>query len=217
MTDSSSPIKVYLVDDHQIILDGLTALLKEIPDIEVIGEANSGTELLHRLAWQSPDIIIIDVDMPQMDGKEATLQVKKKHPDVQLIALSMHHDHGIIQAMTRAGASGYLLKNTSQEEMITAIRKVYQGGTYFSSELAQSLLQQHSTPSPTPISPAILTKREREILQLIAEGCSNTEIGAQLHISHRTVDTHRTNLMRKLEVKNIAGLIRFAFRHGLVK
>ncbi|MEM6261273.1 MAG: response regulator transcription factor [Bacteroidota bacterium] len=211
-----TPIRVMLVDDHQIVIDGLKAVLNTVAHIEVVGEANSGKELFEVIELLKPELVIMDVDMPEMDGKTATTKLKQTYPYMEVIALTMHHDRGVIQAMTRAGAKGYLLKNTSRKELIEAIDRVAEGKQYFGAEVTQSLLQATPAELPSEAEPFQLTTREHEILVLIAEGFSNTEIGDRLHISHRTVDTHRTNLMKKIGAKNIAGLIRYAFQKGLV-
>lgn len=211
------PISLMIVDDHQLIIDGLQTLLKEASDIVVMAVANDGPTLLRHMAFEAPDVLILDVDMPLMSGRELAEKVRADFPRVQMLALTMHNDRGVIQGMTQAGAKGYLLKNTSQEKLFQAIRRVAQGKTYYSHEVTDTLLSPMVEPSGQAPKLALLTEREREILVLIAEGLSNTKVGERLFISPRTVDTHRTNLMKKLEVHNIAGLIRYAYRHGLVE
>ena len=213
----SPPIRVMLVDDHQIVIDGLKSLLAQVPDIRVIGEANSGQELLRALEFLKPDLLVVDVSLPGMDGVEICQTVKKKWPKLAIVALTMHNDRAIIQAMLKAGALGYVLKNTSREELVEAIHRVHAGQRFLGSEVEESLQETGSSRQESgDLLPGLLTSREREILALIAAGYSNTEIGDKLDISHRTVDTHRTNLMKKLDVHNIAGLIRYAFRHGII-
>lgn len=212
-------VALFLVDDHQIVLDGLQALLSQVPGIVVVGEANSGEELLRSLEFLTVDLVILDVHMPAMDGVEVCRLIRERYPDIQVLALTMYDDLGVLQSMMRAGATGYVLKNTSRQELLEAIRVVTQGKKYISQKAKQRVEEttQNRPASDQPAPPAALTSREREILALIAEGFSNMEIGDQLHISHRTVDTHRTNLMKKIGVRNIAGLIRYAFRHGILK
>ena len=212
-----TPITVMIVDDHQLIIDGLLTLLKDASDIRVLAEANDGPSILKHIALQQPDVLIMDVDMPMMSGRELAATVRKQYPQVQMLALTMHNDRAVIQAMTQAGAKGYLLKNTSQSDLLQAIRKVVKGKSFYSSEVTETLLSPTPETSSQSASLAVLTEREREILVLIAEGLSNTQIGESLFISPRTVDTHRTNLMKKLAVHNIAGLIRYAYRQGLVE
>lgn len=211
-------IKVIICDDHQILVQGLKSLLKDSDDLEVIAVANNGQELLETVITKKPDIVLLDIDMPVMDGYETLKQLKSKYHDIKVISLTIHIDKVVIQRMMDAGASGYLLKNINKSELLEAIRKVYSGKKYISDEATNSLLEKEKLEVKTAqLEEATeeLTKREIEILKLIAEGYSNTEIGNMLYISHRTVDTHRTNIMRKLNVKNIAGLIKYAIQAGL--
>jgi len=210
-------IKVLLADDHQIIVDGLKSLLQNTADIQVAGEANNGREVLRLLGILKIDVILMDIDMPVMNGIDALKEIKRILPGIKVIILSMHQEAGMIKSLMAIGADGYILKSTSQDELIGAIRKVAAGQPYFSPEVTLSLL---NTPQNNLQSSKqqteMLTDREEEILKLIAEGFSNKEIGTKLFISHRTVDTHRTNLMKKLNANNIAGLISFAIKNGMV-
>jgi DNA-binding NarL/FixJ family response regulator len=211
-------IKVIICDDHQILVQGLKSLLKDSEEIEIIATANNGQELLETLKNKKPDILLLDVDMPVMDGYETLKQVKSKYSSIKVISLTIHLDKTIIQKMMKTGASGYLLKNINKSELSEAIRKVYSGKIYISDEATNSLLDKEKLEVKTAQldeSVEELTKREIEILKLIAEGYSNTEIGGILYISPRTVDTHRTNIMKKLNVKNIAGLIKYAVQAGM--
>ena len=205
-------IKVLLTDDHQIIIDGLKSLLKNSDEIVVAAEANNGREALRILGLLSIDVLLMDIDMPVMNGIEALKEIRKQFRDVKVIILSMHNEAGMIKSLIDLGANGYLLKSCSQDELIGAIRKVASGQSYFSTNVTLALLK----PANPEQKNEILTDRETEILKLIAAGFSNKEIGDQLFISHRTVDTHRTNLMKKLDVNNIAGLISYAIRNGIV-
>lgn len=205
-------IKVLLVDDHQIIVDGLKSLLKDSADIMVAGEANNGREALRILNFLGIDVVLMDVDMPVMNGIDALKEIAKLYPRTSVIILSMHQEAGMIKSLMNLGAKGYLLKSSSKDELISGIRKVADGQSYFSTDVTLSLLSSGSGNQQNEI----LTDRETEILRLIAEGFSNKEIGSKLFISHRTVDTHRTNLMKKLDVNNIAGLISYAIRNGIV-
>ena len=210
-------IKVLLTDDHQIILDGLQSLLKNAAEITVIAEANNGREALRMLELLQTDVVLMDIDMPVMNGIEALKEIRRRFPKVKVIILSMHSETGMIRSLMDLGAQGYLLKSCSQEELFTAIRKVARGQSFFSPDVTLSLLR-HDGGERT-IKEArneLLTDRESEILKLIVAGFSNKEIGEKLFISHRTVDTHRTNIMKKLNVSNIAGLISYAIRHGMV-
>jgi two-component system response regulator NreC len=210
-------IKILLVDDHQIILDGLKSLLKNSQEINVVGEANNGREALRIIDNLEIDIVLMDIDMPVMNGIDTLKEIRRRGLDVKVIVLSMHNEAGMIKSLTALGAHGYLLKSSSQEELMTAILKVAGGQRFFSTDVTLSLLNKSNINAQESNQPAEqLTEREAEILKLIAEGFSNKEIGAKLFISHRTVDTHRTNLMKKLNIGNIAGLISYAIKNGIV-
>jgi len=210
-------IKVLLVDDHQIIIDGLKSLLKNSEEIVVAGEANNGREALRIIDLLEIDVVMMDIDMPVLNGIDTLKEIRKQGLAVKVIILSMHNEAGMIKSLINIGANGYLLKSSSQDEVINAIRKVASGNSYFSAEVTLSLLNktQNSLQDTSP-QIELLTDRETEIVQLIAEGFSNKEIGNKLFISHRTVDTHRTNIMKKLNVSNIAGLISYAIKNGIV-
>jgi len=210
-------IKILLVDDHQIIIDGLKSLLKDSDEIVVSGEANNGREALRILDLLELDVVLMDIDMPVLNGIDTLKEIRKQSLAVKVIILSMHNEAGMIKSLINIGANGYLLKSSPQDEVINAIRKVACGNSYFSPEVTLSLLNkpQNSLPDFNP-KIELLTDRETEIVQMIAEGFSNKEIGTKLFISHRTVDTHRTNLMKKLNVSNIAGLISYAIKNGIV-
>jgi len=216
-------IKIALADDHQIVLDGLHALLQGIEEVEIVAEANNGKHLIDYVAALEPDIVLIDLDMPVMDGFTTTEHICKHFPDTRVIILTMHKERALIQRAMDNGASAFLLKTSDQEELRNAIRKVYEGGAYFSTDVSLTLLHEpteKSSPAASSHSDSAnlnqLTEREREILRLIAEGLSNKEVGERLYISHRTVDTHRSNIMRKLDVHNLASLIRLAVQTGLI-
>lgn len=216
---SEKKINILLVDDHQIIIDGIKSLLAAVPDMTVIGEASNGKEACDFIKLLIPDVVLMDIDMPVLNGIEATKQIKATYPHIKIIILSMHREGGLIKTMMNAGANGYLLKNSDQSELLQAIRKIHSGDPFFSTDVTLSLLDKNSDKLSGFASDsriAELTSREIEILKLVAEGNSNKEIGDALFISHRTVDTHRTNLMKKLGVNNIAGLIRFAIQQGFV-
>jgi len=212
-------IKVIITDDHQMVAEGIKSLVEMDDSMEVLQIAYNGRELLHLLEFLSPDIVLMDIDMPIMNGMEAMQQIRKYYPDLKVIIISMHEEKGLVKKLTEAGAKGFLFKNSEKDELIWAIKKVYQGSNYFTSKLTLDLINQHKSPfqnDSLDTKKALLTEREIEILKLIAEGLSNKEIGEKLYISHRTVDTHRTNLMKKLEVNNIAGLIRYAIKKGFI-
>lgn len=212
--------KVLIADDHQIIIDGLKSLISSEENIELVGEASNGKEAIDLLNLINVDVVILDINMPVLNGIEAMKRIKSEFPEVKVIILSMHNESSLIKSLIEMGADGYLLKNCDQDELIEAVNKVASGQKYFSSEVTISLLNKTGgMKSSVKMDPVIasLTEREIEILKLITQGLTNKEIGDQLFISHRTVDTHRTNLMKKLEVNNIAGLIRFAIKNGFVE
>lgn len=213
---------ILLVDDHQLVLDGLTSIVKEMKDFEIIASGRNGKEGLQLAETMNPDIVLMDIDMPIMNGLEATRQIKSKVKDSKVIILTMHNEASLIKKVMEIGADGYLLKNSDREEFHNALCSVSRGKSYFSAEVTQRLLNPNESLKSSfgvdkdAVQLSKLTEREVDVLKLIAEGLSNKEIGDQLFISHRTVDTHRTNLMKKLEVHNIAGLIKFAIKNGLV-
>jgi len=195
-------IKVLITDDHQIIVDGIKSILSNIDGIEVIGEANNGRRAIELIQLLPVNIVLMDIDMPVMNGIEATKRIKKEFPQIKIIILSMHNEGSLIKMLISCGADGYVLKNSDQEELLSAIRKVNKGQKYFSPEVTISLADKPSSLMDDSINGHYicdLTEREIEILKLIADGYSNKEIGEKLFISHRTVDTHRTNLMKKSE------------------
>ena len=207
-------IKILLADDHQLILDGINLLLKDAPDIDIVDEANHGDEVLDVLNRRKIDVILMDINMPVKDGITTTREVKQLYPDVKVLALTMVKEGPIITKMLDAGASGYILKNTSKDELISAIRKVANGSKYFSSDVSEEMMNNFAaTKEKMKVANATiqkdhLTAREIEIIKLIVEGYSNAEIAEKLIRSPRTIDTHRTNIMKKINVHNIAnGLI----------
>lgn len=215
-------IRIALAYDHQLVLDGLKSMIDQNEGFKVVAEANNGKQLLDLVSAVQVDVVLVDIDMPVMNGLMAITEMKKQNESARIIALTMHNEKSMIERVIAAGASGYLLKNIDQADLLHAITKVADGGKCFSDDVtltlaggsntrtSQSLNYQNSTLENQ------LSEREVEILKLIAEGFSNKEVGEKLFISHRTVDTHRTNLMKKLEVHNIAGLIRYAIQAGYI-
>lgn len=209
-------IQVFVTDDHSLVQDGLQLILNDLNNITVIGTANNGMECLEIIrGGLLPNVILMDIDMPKLGGIETTRFLKEEFPAIKIIGLSMHNERAVIQKFVDAGADGYILKNSTKEELKKGIESVFSGNKYFSTDVTLTLLGQKEKLNTLGNSDDNLTERETEILVLIAEGFSNKEIGEKLFISHRTVDTHRTNLMRKLEVNNIAGLIKYALVNGL--
>lgn len=210
-------IKILIADDHQLVLDGLKAIINSDPDLELIGDANNGKEALRFLEFLKVDVVLLDIDMPVMNGIEATRMIKKDYPDKKVLILTMHNEPSMIKELLAMGTDGYILKNSDRDEMITAVKTVAKGQQYLSGEVVQTMNNKSAITGEQNVGIIQdLTNREIEIIQLVSQGMSNKEIGEELGISHRTVDTHRTNLMKKIEVHNIAGLIRFAMEHGLV-
>ncbi|MBI1287259.1 MAG: response regulator [Flavobacteriales bacterium] len=208
-----SDIRLILVDDHQIVLDGLKALLDDIDGFDCVATADNGQKALDLLKVFDIDLVLMDLDMPVMNGVDATRRIKKDHPNVKVISLTQHNERGMVQQLLECGSDGYLLKNIAQDELANAIRKVVSGERVFSEEVTMSLAGKAVEKNANGVE-VELTEREIEILTLIAEGLSSKQIGEKLFISPRTVDTHRTNLMNKLDIHNIAGLIRFALKNG---
>ncbi|MBN2350826.1 MAG: response regulator transcription factor [Bacteroidales bacterium] len=212
-------IKVLIADDHKIFRDGIKALLEKVKDIEVVCEAENGDEVLLRLESNEVNVILMDIDMGTTNGFDTAVKVKKQFPDCNILVLSMHGDHNYIIKMLEAGAIGYILKNAGKEELLTAIRSVAGGDSYFSKEVSSRLIEQINRPQSSykkKDKDVPLTEREIEILRLISQEYSNPEIAEELFISIRTVDTHRRNLLDKLGVKNTAGLVKYAIKKGII-
>jgi len=208
-------IKILLADDHQLVRKGFRALLEELDFVEIVGEAANGKEAVALLRnGAKPNVALLDYEMPLMNGLEATEEIKRDFLGVKVIMLTMLQNKALIEEAVAKGVSGFLFKNTSLEELSDAIQRVASGDTYFSSEVTLTLLK----PAHNPDAPllALLSDREIEILKLVAKGLHSTEIGKQLFISPRTVDTHRNNIIQKLDVSGIAGLVQFAVRNKLV-
>lgn len=211
-------IQILIADDHQIFLDGLISLLEAETDIEVVLTARNGREVLTLLKTETPDLILMDINMPVMNGLEATRKVVADHPEVKVMMLTMHDRADYITQMIQAGASGYLLKNSSRKDLLEGIRTVGQGGTYFSHEVTQAVMDSYRTQAKqaTQRAEVALTPRETEVLKLIATECTTAEVAERLFISPHTVESHRKNLLAKLGKKNTAGLAAEAVRLGLV-
>jgi len=214
-------IQVLIADDHKIIRVGLRGLIQLSKDIEVAAEASNGAEVVEEIKKRKIDVILMDIDMGNTNGIETTQHIKKEHPEINVLGLTMHEEQDYITEMLAAGASGYLLKNTGLEELLTAIRTAANGDSYFSQQVSATLLQAITRRTQLPQKKndrnnTILTERETEVLKLITEEYSNAEIAKKLFISIRTVDTHRRNLLEKLQAKNTAGLVKYAIDKGLL-
>lgn len=211
-------IKVIVVDDHQIFIDGVKTIIDTMDNISVVAEANNGVDLIDCLSKTEADIILMDVNMPKMDGVEATKTVLEKYPQLKVLMLTMHDSKAYIEKLLKTGASGYILKNTKKEELQTAIETVYEGGNYYSKEVTQQImdsLQKHKKVKKS-LGDVSLTEREKDVLRLIAQEHTTNEIAEKLFISHHTVESHRKNLISKLQVRGVGGLVKYAIQSGLV-
>ncbi len=216
--DPPAAIRVLMVDDHAILRDGLRSLLERQPGILVVGEASSGEEALEKVAELEPDIVLMDLAMPGMNGLEATQRLRRSHPRVRVLILTQHDDREYIAPALAAGATGYVLKRSGGREVVNAIRQVFEQGAYIEPDVAQQLVHT-SLPditSPAEASPS-LTEREKQVLRLVVEGLSNKEIARELVISPKTASVHRTNIMSKLAVRNSADLVRYVMQHHLLE
>lgn len=208
-------IKVLLADDHQIIREGLRSLVNREPDMEVVAEADNGRMAVQLNEKHTPDVVIMDINMPDLNGIEATRQIVSTTPNVKIVALSMLSDQRFITGMIKAGASGYLLKDCAFKELSQAIRTVAEGKIYLSPAISGAI-REFVSELPETVSVSVeMTAREREVIQLIAEGKSTKEIADILHVSVKTIETHRQNVMKKLRISSVAELTKYAIREGL--
>lgn len=212
-------IKVLLADDHKIISEGISNLLVNEVDIQIVAICENGIEVLEKLKIVDVDVILLDIDMPEMNGLECAEKVLERNPYTKIAMLTMHQENALIKKFIELGVKGYLLKTIAKEELIHAIRTIAKGNDYFPADVTRSLIKKEEKNLNITQSPLLseISSRELEIIKLIAQGLSNKEIANNLFISPRTVDTHRTNLMNKLDIHNIAGLVRFAFQNKLVE
>lgn len=213
-------IHLLIVDDHKIVRDGIKSLLDSDADILIAGEASNGNEAIEQIhnSSRKPDLVIMDINMPELDGIEATRLIKKKYPAIRVLALTMINEQHHIRKMIEVGASGYILKSASKEELISAIQKIHAGSHYFSPEAAQSILQDFVSPELSKKAGDVnvqITDREKDVLRLIVDEYTNQEIANELFISVRTVDAHRRNLLQKIGAKNTAGLVKYAIENDV--
>ncbi|MEJ1239223.1 response regulator transcription factor [Chryseolinea sp. T2] len=210
--------KLVLVDDHKMFREGLRFALGQIEGMEVVGEADNGKAFIKLLEQSSPDVVLMDISMPQMDGAEAAEQALRINPDLKIIALSMFGDSEYYQKMVSKGVKGFLIKETGIDELSKAIVAVHQGGTYFSQQLLQNIIINITNPVVRSSKTRIvdLTRREEEVLELICKGYSNKEIADSLFISQKTVEGHKSNMMDKTNTKSAINLMLFALKHELV-
>jgi len=210
-------IRVLVVDDHAILRDGIRSLLERQEDIRVVGEATNGREAVERVQDLLPDLVLMDVAMPEMNGLEATRQIKARFPQVRVLILTQHDDREYVEPMLRAGASGYVLKRSGGREVINAIRQVYEFGAYLEPSITRQVIDGITQPIPKPAAPdVVLTDRETQVLRHLIDGKSNKEIALILGISPKTISVHRSNLMVKLGARSSFDLMRYAARAGWV-
>ncbi|MFZ4655522.1 MAG: response regulator [Caldilineaceae bacterium] len=216
----SEKIRIVLVDDHAVLRAGLTALLNAEADMTVVGEAGDGAASLPVIADRQPDVVLLDINMPNMGGLEALGELRKVAPKSRVLILTMHDDQTYLRQALAQGAAGYVLKQAADTELLTAIRTVYHGGAFLHPSHAQALLSPNpiaaSGPSSTSDDISILSERELEVLKLIALGHANKEIAEMLYLSVKTVETYKTRIMEKLNLTSRAALVRFALKHGLL-
>ena len=213
-------IRIVIADDHQLIIDGIKSMLEK-EAVDVVGEARDGKELLEKIELLKPDIVLLDINMPSMDGVEATRRINALFNQVRVLILSTYDDIRLIKEILKLGAQGYVLKTAPRSDLIDAIYTLRDGGTFFSKEISDKVMQSLMKDSiqndgTTPLPPVALTKREREILKYIAMEYSGPEIAKELHISVNTVETHRKNLFRKTKSKGTVGLVKYAMKHDII-
>ena len=214
-------IKILNVDDHEVVRDGLKNILLSLNNVAIAGEAANGEDAITFYETNKPDLVIMDISMPGMNGIEATRIIKENDPNAKILILTMHDNQEYLNQIIRSGAKGFVLKNTDKEELLDAVKTVAGGENFFSKDISKLIIENYirsakDTDKNEGYKEVPLTKREIEILKYIAEGNSNQEIANKLYISYNTVDTHRKNIMHKLSIKNTAGLVRYAIEKGLI-
>jgi DNA-binding NarL/FixJ family response regulator len=209
----SAPIRILIADDHGIVRSGLKLLLDRQPDMEVIAEAEDGVDALEQAVSEHPQLAILDVSMPRMTGLQATHEIKKQAPDINVLILSMHDDERYLFEALRAGASGYVLKRAADHDLLDAVRAAARGEPFLNPAAQQTLIRDFLERGEQPE----LTPREQEVVKLIAEAHTNREIASILHLSEKTVESHRANVLQKLGMRDRVELVRYAIRHGLVE
>ncbi|HKZ76981.1 MAG TPA: response regulator transcription factor [Pyrinomonadaceae bacterium] len=209
-----NPIRLLIVDDHKLVRAGIISLLKEIQDVKVVAEADNGHDALKLMETRSPDLVLMDVAMRGLNGLETLARIARKYPRARVIILSMHsNEEYVIQAL-EAGACGYLLKDASPQELEIAVKAAMEGETYLSPKISKQVIDSYLKRAHGTAT-ILLTPRQREIVQLIAEGCSTKEIASKLNLAVRTVETHRADIMKRLDIHDTAGLVRYAIRTGI--
>jgi DNA-binding NarL/FixJ family response regulator len=212
-------LRVFLADDHMVVREGLKSLVNAQPDMHVVGEADNGRAAWQRAAELKPDVLVMDVSMPEMSGAEATERLRRECPQVKVLALTFYEDRSYLRQMMEAGAAGYVLKRAVMEELVHAVRTVAAGGSYLDQTLASKVVSSYfnQNPSDGKAAGGDLSERESQVLRLIAWGYSNKEIGWKLNISVKTVDTYKLRLMEKLSLRSRTDIVRYALRQGLLQ
>lgn len=213
-------IKILIADDHSVVREGLRTLLGRVTDFDVIGETADGEEAVRMTSEKKPDVAIVDISMPKVNGIEAARQIRKESPGTKVLIFTIHENEEYVYQIVASGANGYVLKDAGKNDLIAAVRAIHSGGRFFSPRVSKLIIDEFVRRSQTAQVPvttgkSVLTNRESEILQYIASGLTNAEIAQKLFLSVRTVNTHRTNLMRKLDVHNTAELVRYAMENGI--
>ena len=210
-------VRILLADDHAIVREGMRALISRVPELDVVAQAETGRETLEKCRECVPDVVVMDIAMPDLNGVEATRQIVDEFPCTRVLALSVHSGRNMVSAMLQAGASGYLIKKCAADELITAVRAVVDGKTYLSPDISDMVVQDYLNTMPDDLSSAfsVLTDREREVLQLVAEGLTTKAIAHDLDVSVKTIETHRQHVMEKLDIHSVAELTKYAVREGL--
>jgi DNA-binding NarL/FixJ family response regulator len=214
------PLRVLVVDDHEVVRKGLRAVLEQQPGWQVAGEASNGREAVSKAKELRPDVTVLDISMPSLNGLEATRQMLKQNSREKVLILTMHESDPLIQEVLNAGARGYLLKSDAGKDLITAVEAVRRNKTFFTAKVGQMVLDGYLDKKPKPadadVPPSRLTPRQREIVQLLAEGKSSKEVAVALGLSVKTAETHRANIMRRLECHSVSELVRYAVRNQII-
>ena len=214
-----SPARILIADDHTILREGIRSLLNMVPNFEVVGEVDNGKDAIYSVGQLKPDLLLSDLSMPKTNGTEAILRIKSRYPDIKVLVLTVHKTEEYVHAALEAGADGYVLKDDTSDELINAINNILSGKTYLSPGICTEVVMGYlANPGKEMISSSVdqLTTREREVIKLIAEGYRNKDIAEYLSISIKTVEKHRSNMMRKLDLHNTSGITSYAIKHGLV-
>lgn len=215
------PLRILIADDHEVVRQGVRSILQLQPEWSIVAESENGLDALEKARETAPDIALLDISMPQMNGLEATKQILKLHPETQVLILTMHESNELVQDVLAAGARGYVLKTDAKRDLVNAVRSLSEGRPFFTSKVVEMVLQGYrhrGQPGDAHLSARErLTARERQVVQLLAEGKSTKEVAAALDISIKTAETHRANIMRKLDLHSLADIVRYAIRNKMIE